>query len=77
MTISEQPYDYIIVGAGIGGLVLASRLSENANTNVLLVEAGPNHMGDPRVETPGLLGAMVENPDFDWDYLTEPQVSQM
>ncbi|KAE8420297.1 hypothetical protein BDV36DRAFT_293430 [Aspergillus pseudocaelatus] len=74
MIITEQPYDYIIVGAGIGGLVLASRLSENANAKVLLVEAGPNHMGDPRVETPGLLGAMIENPDFDWDYLTEPQV---
>ncbi|KAE8366045.1 hypothetical protein BDV27DRAFT_143966 [Aspergillus caelatus] len=73
MTNTEQPYDYIIVGAGIGGLVLASRLSENANAKVLLVEAGPNHMGDPRVETPGLLGAIIENPDFDWDYLTEPQ----
>ncbi|KOC07415.1 putative aryl-alcohol dehydrogenase [Aspergillus flavus AF70] len=74
MAITEQPYDYIIVGAGVGGLVLASRLSEDANTTVLLVEAGPNHMGDPRIETPGLLGAMMGNPDFDWDYLTEPQV---
>ncbi|KAE8405945.1 hypothetical protein BDV37DRAFT_281193 [Aspergillus pseudonomiae] len=74
MIASEQPYDYIIVGAGIGGLVLASRLSEDGTATVLLVEAGPNHMGDPRINTPGLLGAMFGDPDFDWDYLTEPQV---
>ncbi|KAB8264675.1 hypothetical protein BDV32DRAFT_135116 [Aspergillus pseudonomiae] len=74
MIASEQPYDHIIVGAGIGGLVLASRLSEDGTTTVLLVEAGPNHMGDPRIDTPGLLGAMFGDPGFDWDYLTEPQV---
>ena len=77
MIASEQPYDYIIVGAGIGGLVLASRLSEDGTTTVLLVEAGPNHMGDPRIDTLGLLGAMFGDPGFDWDYLTEPQVSRV
>ncbi|KAE8155158.1 hypothetical protein BDV25DRAFT_169314 [Aspergillus avenaceus] len=74
MTVTTRSYDYVIVGAGVGGLVLASRLSEDPNVNVLVVEAGPNHMGDLRVETPGMLGAIIGNPEFDWDYLTEPQV---
>lgn len=69
-----KAYDYIIVGAGIGGLVLASRLTEDANVKVLLIEAGANRMGDPRIETPGFLETMYGNPDFDWDYMSEPQV---
>lgn len=53
---------------GIGGLVLTNRLSEDASNNVLLIEAGANHMGDPRIDTPGLLSTLYGNPDFDWDY---------
>jgi hypothetical protein len=66
--------DYIIVGAGIGGLVLANRLSQDASVNVLLIEAGANRMGDPRIDTPGFLSTMYGNPDFDWDYMSVPQV---
>lgn len=36
-----EAYEYIIVGGGLSGLVVANRLTENANTTVLVVEAGP------------------------------------
>ncbi|KAI0702886.1 GMC oxidoreductase [Cytidiella melzeri] len=40
-TVHNQTFDYIVVGGGTGGCVVASRLSENANVRVLLIESGP------------------------------------
>lgn len=37
----EQVYDYIIAGGGVSGLTVASRLSDNPNVHVLVIEAGP------------------------------------
>jgi len=44
-----QEFDYIIIGGGLGGTTVAGRLSENPAISVLLVEAGADNRGDPRV----------------------------
>lgn len=67
-------FDYIIVGAGIGGLVVATRLTEDENCSVLLVEAGQDRRSDARISIPGMMATMYGDPTYDWDYMSEPQV---
>ena len=64
-------YDYVVVGAGSAGCVLASRLSENPQTTVLLIEAGPP---DSRreIHMPAAFSKLFKTP-VDWDFSTEPQ----
>ncbi|XP_033351248.1 neither inactivation nor afterpotential protein G isoform X1 [Bombus vosnesenskii] len=72
-SIIELPnthYDYIIVGAGTAGCVLASRLSEISNVSVLLVEAG-GHFG--WISSVPILAPIMQKTDVDWSYSTEPQ----
>src|SRR5690242_1636561 len=65
-------YDYIIVGAGSAGCVLAARLSEDPGTKVLLLEAGPSDW-HPFVHMPAGLAKLVGDKGVNWDYNTEPQ----
>jgi len=65
-------YDYIIVGAGSAGCVLANRLTENPETTVLLLEAGGRDW-HPYIHIPLGMGKMHDNAMFDWNYETEAE----
>jgi 4-pyridoxate dehydrogenase len=72
MTTDYECYDYVIVGAGSAGCVLASRLSEDPNVSVLLLEAG--HWDRSRwIHLPIGLGRILQRRLFDWGYASEPQ----
>ena len=73
-SLSSKEPDFIIIGGGIGGLVVANRLSEHADKNVLVIEAGAHRRGDPRIDTVGMLSTLYGDPNYDWDFMTEPQV---
>jgi len=63
-----QGFDFIVIGAGTAGCVVAARLSQDPAVSVLLLEAGgPND--DARIETPAKFGALV-NTKFDWGFRT-------
>ncbi|CAL1544147.1 unnamed protein product [Lymnaea stagnalis] len=68
----NKSYDFIIVGAGSAGCLVAGRLSEDPNVTVLLLEAGEHDFDKPQLLIPGL-AAVTLNSDQDWQYYTEPQ----
>jgi choline dehydrogenase len=64
-------YDYVIVGAGSAGCVLAARLSENPASRVLLLEAGPPDTAD-EIHIPAAVNLLFQTA-YDWNYQTVPQ----
>src|SRR3954471_17511039 len=64
-------FDYVIVGAGSAGCVLAARLSEDPDVSVLLVEAGPPDTKE-NIHVPAAFGSLFKT-DVDWDYCTAPE----
>ena len=64
-------YDYVIVGAGSAGCVLANRLSADPAIRVLLLEAGGSDL-HPYVRAPAGFIKTFQNPRFNWCYTTEP-----
>ncbi|KAI9435482.1 aryl-alcohol-oxidase from pleurotus Eryingii [Lactarius indigo] len=71
-TLPISSYTYIIVGAGLGGSVLANRLSADPNNRVLLIEAGPSDKVHPYIPIPFLSTTLAPSV-VSWNYTTVPQ----
>jgi choline dehydrogenase-like flavoprotein len=68
----HDTFDFIVVGAGTAGCVLAARLSEDPSNSVCLIEAG----GEDRhlfIQVPALVAAAIGRPHLNWRFLTTPQ----
>jgi choline dehydrogenase len=67
-------FDYIIVGGGSAGSALASRLSADPTTRVLVLEAGrPDYIWDPFIHMPAALTFPIGSRFYDWKYESEPE----
>ena len=71
---ANESYDYVIVGAGTAGCVLANRLSEERGTTVCLIEAG-GWDSHPFIHIPAMVGAAIGTPKLNWRFMTTPQAN--
>src|SRR5437867_10334272 len=68
----HQSYDFIVIGSGSAGAVIASRLVEDRNLSVLLLEAGPSDRSI-YIRMPAALGIPLMNDRFNWFFHGEPE----
>src|SRR4051812_17158745 len=73
MSHLPRQFDYIVVGAGSAGSIVASRLSEDSRNQVLLVEAGPEDRSLWSRIPLGFAKILFDHKYTSWDYQTEPE----
>ncbi|KAI0720536.1 alcohol oxidase [Cerioporus squamosus] len=71
--VLNRAYDVIVVGAGAGGGVMASRLSEDPRIRVLLIEAGGSDFLNLNISIPERAATSLSRSQFDWNFTTVPQ----
>ena len=72
--MADRSWDYVIVGGGSAGSVLANRLSADPSTRVLVLEAGrPDYRFDPFIHMPAALTFPIGSRFYDWQYESEPE----
>ncbi len=70
--MAETQFDYVIVGGGTAGCVLAARLTEDPDIRVLVLEAGPDRRGPMNRAPAGVVG-LYRAGRLHWDYMSEPE----
>lgn len=73
VSLLSADYDYVVVGGGTAGLVVGCRLSEDDHVRVIVLEAGNNHLTDPRINTPAGWSSVLGS-EVDWSFKTSAQV---
>ncbi|PBK94871.1 alcohol oxidase [Armillaria gallica] len=71
--VDRKIFNYVVVGGGTAGLVLAARLSENASVSVLVLEAGEANLDDSLIMRPGQYCHTFGKPRYGWTFKTVPQ----
>ena len=75
-TLVQNEFDFVVVGAGSAGCVIANRLTADPSVRVLLLEAGGPVNNDPAITTPGKWVSLLGS-KYDWGYATEPEPGLM
>jgi len=73
VTLPIDTFDYVVIGGGAAGLVVACRLTENHENRVLVLEAGGNQPANPMINIPAMWTAILGQ-EVDWAFLTSSYV---